>query len=65
MPCYTPPSIEDTKEGRLVKAALCGILRTHGMVVLDGVDWREVGAGRKEVENWWEQHLKEDEQRRT
>lgn len=66
MPCYTPdpgPSYEELREAKM-PAVLCGILSKHGLSVLDGLDWKEVGVSRNEVEGWWTHHKKIDEQRR-
>jgi hypothetical protein len=66
MPCYTSdpgPSPEEIREAKM-PAVLCGLLRKHGLSVLDGLDWDEIGVSRYTVESWWAYHQKQDEARR-
>lgn len=62
MPCFDggPSCGESAPE---LSAILCGILYaierdaiTNLVSILDGVDWKEVGATRKWLENWWAEH---------
>lgn len=66
MPCFTPDPGPSTEEIRAAKmpAVLCGILSMHGISILDGLDWREIGVSRNEVEGWWNHHKQQDERRR-
>lgn len=66
MPCFTPdpgPSEEEIREQKM-PAVLCGILSKHGKDILTGLDWKEIGVSRSEVEAWWSQHQAADAQRR-
>lgn len=76
MPCTDGgPSIEQQREPGRVAACLCGILSSfectgfgrNGLTVkgvLDAVDWKEVGVTRKWLEGWWEEHKREDRERK-
>ena len=57
------------------QSVLCGILTAAKQkaertgykeveLLLDEVDWEEVGVKRAHVVNWWKAHQKEDENRR-
>lgn len=51
------------------EAVLCGIftsLEKYGEknILLNDIDWDEVGVSRGMVEAWWEGHKREDERRR-
>ncbi len=67
---------EDLKKLKKVEAALCGVLTVLENVpddwginltvddILDVVDWKEAGIKRAWLEDWWEEHKKEDASRR-
>lgn len=66
MPCYTPdpgPSQEEIREAKM-PSVLCGILTKYGPSILNGLDWKEIGVSRNEVEGWWRHHKQMDDQRR-
>ena len=67
MPCHVSEAEENAygllSKGQL-KAVLCGVLSVTGSVVLDDVDWNEVGVSQDLVRKWWSDHQAEDERRR-
>lgn len=58
------------------EAMLCGVFKlldagfeSHGITfylgaVLDRVNWQEAGVTRSDTENWWQDHLERDAERR-
>ena len=62
MPCYDG---RDEADGRLARAALCGIFRAlspRGIlhITLDAVDWEKAGVTREQVLAWWAEHRRGD-----
>lgn len=55
--------LERNHEVAMLNAVLCGILSKHGVKILDGLDWKEIGL-KENVLKWWWQHKKEDIARR-
>lgn len=62
-------SKDDLDEICVAEAILCGIMKvldiSSGMrdAILAKVDWKEAGVSRRELNDWWNKHKKEDEKR--
>lgn len=60
MPCFDPRDHAWEQHQRKAESILCGIIRRHGIAVLDGVDWEQAGVSKDDALQWWEDHQKED-----
>lgn len=74
MPCFDPGADEDNRleltRLRRLEATLCGVFRAMSLyseltLLLERVDWKEVGVQRRDIEEWWAAHQAEDAARRT
>lgn len=66
MPCYEGPRPEELLE-RKMPAVLCALATALGgqHPIWDAIDWKEAGVTPAEFEQWWENHQKQDAQRRS
>lgn len=78
MPCYDPYqndydiiriSKDQVDQYKMIEAVLCGLARSLEVnnslsVVLNHIDWREVGVKRSRFMQWFNDHKAKDEERR-
>ena len=79
MPCYDDRNspnggqIDDLIEQRnraqnqvrKLEAMLCSVIRAAPAMIFDVIDYKEAGVTRKELEGWWNEHRRKDEERKA